>query len=257
MIALVTGATSGLGKDMAILFAKERYNIIAVARNKEKLESIKEKIEKKYSVKVDTFRCDVSDKEAVTRLHEDVKKKYGTIDVLINNAGFGDCGFFTETDSSFDASMIETNVLGMHLMFKLFLKDMKEANKGHILNVASIAGFMPGPLMATYYASKAYVVRLSQAVQYELKVQESDVKVSVLCPGPVDTNFNNVANVKFSLKGDDSRRVALKAINGMFKGKEMIFSSTKIKLAAIGSKFLSYKTARKICFGAQKKKISR
>lgn len=254
MVALITGASSGLGRDMAEELAKRNYDIIAVARNVEKLEKIKKQIEEKYKVNVDVKRCDVSDKEAVAKLHKQVYEKYGTIDVLINNAGFGDCGYFTETDTSWDSSMVETNVLGMHLLFKLFLKDMKERDKGYILNVASIAAFMPGPLMATYYATKAYVLRLTQAIQYELKMQDSNVKVSVLCPGPVDTGFNSVANVKFSMKGDDSKKVAAKAIKGMFAGKEVIFSSFKIKMASIGSKLLSYKIARKICFNVQKRK---
>ena len=257
MVALVTGASSGLGRDMAIELAKRHYDIIAVARNMDKLKELKKEILKEYEVRVDIRRCDISNKEAIGKLHKEIYDDYGIIDVLINNAGFGDCGFFTETDASWDSSMIETNVLGMHLLFKLFAKDMKEANKGNILNVASIAGFMPGPLMATYYATKAYVVRLSQAIQYELKKQESNVKVTILCPGPVDTNFNKVANVKFAIKGDDSKRVALKAINAMFKGKEMVFSSFGVKMASIGSKLLSYKLARKICYGVQEKKISK
>ena len=254
MVALVTGASSGLGRDMAIELAKRHYDIIAVARNMDKLKELKKEILKEYEVRVDIRRCDISNKEAIGKLHKEIYDDYGIIDVLINNAGFGDCGYFTETDTAFDVSMVETNVLGMHLLFKLFLKDMKERDKGYILNVASIAAFMPGPLMATYYATKAYVLRLTQAIQYELKMQDSNVKVSVLCPGPVDTGFNSVANVKFSMKGDDSKKVAAKAIKGMFAGKEVIFSSFKIKMASIGSKILSYKMARKICFNVQKRK---
>ena len=163
MIALVTGASSGIGRDIARELAKRKYDIIAVARGREALENLKAELEKDYQVKVDVKEQDLTDREGCKKLHQDIKEKYGTIDVLVNDAGFGTCGKFTETDLEKEIKMIDTNVVALHILTKLFLQDMVKEDKGHILNVASIAGFMPGPLMATYYSTKSYVVRLTQS----------------------------------------------------------------------------------------------
>ena len=199
MIALVTGASSGIGRDIARELAKRKYNIIAVARNEDALKELKNELEKEYEVNVDVRAMDLIDRDGCRKLHDDVKSQYGIIDVLVNDAGFGTCGKFTETDLDKELGMIDTNVVALHILTKLFLIDMVEADKGHILNVASIAGFMPGPLMATYYSTKSYVVRLTQSIRQELFMQGSHVKISALCPGPVKTNFNKVADVKFNL----------------------------------------------------------
>ena len=145
--------------------------------------------------------------------------------MLVNNAGFGTCGEFTDTDLDKELKMIDTNVTAYHILTKLFLQDMTKKNKGHILNVASIAGFMPGPLMATYYSTKAYVVRLTQSIRQELAMKESKVKVSALCPGPVRTNFNKVADVKFNVPGQSSEYVAKYAVHKMFLNRTLIFPS--------------------------------
>ncbi len=126
--------------------------------------------------------------------------KNENIDFVINNAGFGVFGKITETNLEKEVNLINTNITAVHILTKLFLKDMVAKNEGRILNVASIAGFAPGPLMAAYYSSKAYVLRLTESIYEELRREKSNVKVSVLCPGPVATNFNNVANVHFSIK---------------------------------------------------------
>ncbi len=183
MIALVTGASSGIGRDIARELAKRKYNIIAVARNEDALKELKNELEKEYEVNVDVRAMDLIDRDGCRKLHEDVKSQYGTIDVLVNDAGFGTCGKFAETDLDKELGMIDTNVVALHILTKLFLIDMVEADKGHILNVASIAGFMPGPLMATYYSTKSYVVRLTQSIRQELFMQGSHVKISALCPG--------------------------------------------------------------------------
>ena len=203
-IALITGASSGIGRDMARDLAERGYNLILVARDKERLEELK----KEFKVKVTIISTDLSDSNNCKELYKEVKDKFGKIDILINNAGFGEFGFFTETNLDKEISLINTNVTAVHILTKLFLKDMKEADSGIILNVASIAGFLPGPLMAAYYSSKSYVLRLSQSIREELKKQKSNVKISVLCPGPVNTNFNNVAGVKFGLPSFTSEHVA-------------------------------------------------
>ena len=152
--------------------------------------------------------------------------------------------------------MINTNILAYHILTKLYLKDMKKRNSGKILNVASIAGFMPGPLMATYYATKAYVVRLSEGIREELKKEKSKVQISILCPGPVKTNFDEVANVKFKIRQADSMKVAKYAIKKLEKGKFYIVPGLDVKFAKLGAKIFPTNLVSKVTYMVQKRKIS-
>lgn len=247
MRALITGASSGIGRDIAKELSKKGYDLILVARNLEKLNEVKEKLE----TNVETVSMDISNPENCKQLHE----KYKDIDILVNNAGFGDCGYFDKTNLEKELQMINTNIVAYHVLTKLYLKDMKAKNSGKILNVASIAGFMPGPLMATYYSTKAYVVRLSEAIREELKKESSKVQISILCPGPVDTNFNKVADVQFALKGLSSEYVAKYTTDKLFKGKFYIVPGWKIKLAKFGAKIAPNALVAKICYNMQKRKI--
>ena len=255
MIALVTGASSGIGRDMARYLNKLGYDLIITARDRAKLEDLKEELEAKNDKFVDILVKDLSKKEDCINLYNEVKEKYNQIDILINNAGFGLCSEFSEANLEFELSMIDTNIKAVHILTKLFLKDMIEKDSGRILNVASIAAFMPGPLMATYYSSKAYVLRLSQAIKEELRRKKSKVKISVLCPGPVNTNFNNVANVSFSLKGYSSEYVAKYAIDKMLNDKTIITVGWKIKLARFFSKISPDFLSARVCYNVQKKKM--
>ena len=252
-IALITGASSGIGRDMARDLAQRGYNLILVARDQERLEKLK----KEFKVEVMTISTDLSEYENCKKLYEEVKNKFGSIDILINNAGFGEFGFFTETNLDKEISLINTNITAVHILTKLFLKDMKEVNKGRILNVASIAGFLPGPLMAAYYSSKSYVLRLSQSIREELKKQKSNVKISVLCPGPVNTNFNNVAGVKFGLPSFTSEHVAKYTIKKVLKNKFLIIPGLTIKLTAFVSKIIPSNILSKFVYISQKKKEER
>ena len=247
MRALITGASSGLGRDIAKELSQKGYDLILVARNLEKLNEVKEKLE----TNIETVSMDISNPENCKQLYE----KYKDIDILVNNAGFGDCGYFDKTNLEKELQMINTNIVAYHILTKLYLKDMKAKNSGKILNVASIAGFMPGPLMATYYSTKAYVVRLSEAIREELKKESSKVQISILCPGPVDTNFNKVADVQFALKGLSSEYVAKYTTDKLFKGKFYIVPGWKIKLAKFGAKIAPNTLVAKICYNMQKKKI--
>ena len=247
MKALITGASSGIGRDIAKELSQKGYDLILVARNLEKLNEVKEKLE----TNVETVSMDISNPENCKQLHE----KYKDIDILVNNAGFGDCGYFDKTNLEKELQMINTNIVAYHVLTKLYLKDMKDKNSGKILNVASIAGFMPGPLMATYYSTKAYVVRLSEAIREELKKENSKVQISILCPGPVDTNFNKVADVQFALKGLSSEYVAKYTTDKLFKGKFYIVPGWKIKLAKFGAKIAPNALVAKICYNMQKRKI--
>lgn len=255
MIALVTGASSGIGRDIARELAKRKYNIIAVARGKEALENLKKELEEEYKINVDVRAMDLIDREGCKKLHNEVKEGYGTIDILVNDAGFGTCGKFTETDLDKELGMIDTNIVALHILTKLFLQDMVKADKGHILNVASIAGFMPGPLMATYYSTKSYVVRLTQSIRHELFKQKSKVKISALCPGPVATNFNKVADVKFNLAEADSEYVAKYAVRLMFRNRTLIFPNFFIWLGRVFAKLLPDQISAFFCYYAQRRKI--
>lgn len=246
MKALITGASSGIGRDMARYLGKKGFDLILVARRKDKLEELKSDIK----TNVEIICMDVSKKENCIELFNKVKD----VDILINNAGFGTFGEFDKTDLETEINMIDTNIKAVHILTKLFLQDMKAKNKGYILNVASIAGFLPGPLMATYYSSKSYVLRLTQGINEELKKCKSNVKLSVLCPGPIKTEFQERAGVKFNTKALTSEYVAKYAIEKMLKGKEIIVPGIKIKLAKFGSKIVPDKILAKITYKMQEKK---
>lgn len=249
MKALITGASSGLGADMARVLVEEGHEVILVARRKTKLEKLAKELGDKASVII----MDVSSTFNCMQLYNQVKKE--KIDILINNAGFGLFGDFAGTNIDKELDMIDLNIKGVHTLTKLFLKDFKKQDKGYILNVASSAGFMSGPLMSTYYATKNYVVSLTEAIHEELKKEGSNVSVSALCPGPVDTEFNRVAGVSFSMKPMSSDQVAKYAIKKMFDEKTLIIPGLKIKLAIFMTRFLPRKLITKIVYKIQTKKL--
>lgn len=248
MKALVTGASSGMGKDMAKYLASLGYDLIVVSRDKEKLE----RIYKDEKVKVTIIDMDLTDTDNCIKLHEMLKKE--NIDILINNAGFGDAGKFTKTNLDKELEMIDLNVKSYHVLTKLFLTDFVKRDYGRILNVASIAGFMYGPYMATYYATKNYVVSLTLGIIRELKKDKSKVKVSLFCPGPVRTNFNNVANVKFNIGSISSEYASIYAIDNMFKNKEVIVPPN-MKLAKLLVKIAPYNIVTLINSYVQERKV--
>lgn len=250
MKALITGASSGIGLDMAKYLAIKKYELILVARDKEKLEKIQEILPTKVTIIV----ADLSNEQKVKELYVLTKKE--NIDILINNAGFGSFGYFTETELTTDLNMINTNIKALHILTKSFLKDMEKRNSGYIMNVSSSAAFQPGPLMSTYYATKSYVYQLSEALYYEQKKKKSNVHISVLCPGPVATNFNNAAGVKFSVKPLKSSFVAKYAIDKMLANKMLIIPGFKMKCAKFLSRFISDKLLLRITYRIQKKKVN-
>ncbi|MBQ9318863.1 MAG: SDR family NAD(P)-dependent oxidoreductase [Bacilli bacterium] len=246
MKVLITGASSGIGRDLARVLSKTYDEMVLVGRDKERLESLQKEL---TNAKIKIVSLDISNMDNCIQLFEDNKD----MDLLINNAGFGDCGFFDETDLHKDFNMINTNIVGLHILTKLYLEEMKKKNSGHILNVASIAGFMPGPLMATYYATKNYVVRLSEAIRVELKKEKSKVKISILCPGPVNTKFNQRANVKFNLQGMESMKLAEYAVKHL--NRFYIVPGLGVKITRFFSHIVSSNMMAKFCFNIQKKKI--
>lgn len=246
--AMVTGASSGIGRDMALYLASLSYDLILVGRDKERLEELKDKIKTKVKIVI----VDLSNEQKVKELY--VLTKNEDIDLLVNNAGFGVFGEFINTDINEEFKMLDVNIKAVHLLTKLFLKDMVKKNSGMILNVASSAAFMAGPLFSSYYASKSYVYRLSLALNEELRRKKSNVKVAVLCPGPVDTNFNKRAGVRFTLKALKSDYVAKYAIDKLMKGKTIIIPGVKMKLVKFGVRFLPDKFVTRLTYNIQKKK---
>ena len=248
--ALVTGASSGIGKEIAFELNRRGYNLIICARRIDRLEKLKQKLKGNTMI----IQCDLSDKQQCIELHNKVKDK--NISVLVNNAGFGAIGMFNEIPVEREIKMIETNCTAVHILTKLFLKDFIKNDFGYILNVASSAGLMPGgPLMSTYYATKSYITSLSCGISEEIKAITDKVSISVLCPGPVDTEFNNVANVKFNLKSISPEKCAKIAVNGMFKRKLIIIPSADMKASAIAARLLPRKIILPITKTMQTKKI--
>ena len=262
MWALVTGASSGIGRDIARYLYNLGYSLILVARNKDGLDAVKseleensnldkkEKISDKNNDEIQKIKSkEISKKQQILVISKDLSKKeecmnlyeetkHISLDLLVNNAGFGVFGEFIETDIDKEISLINTNITAVHILTKLYLKDMIKKNSGHILNVASIAGMEPGPLMAAYYASKSYVIRLSRAINKEIKKKKSNVKISILCPGPVDTNFNNVAKVVFKAPSMPSEKVAKYGIDKTLKGKLIIIPGVLNKSVRFFSKIV-------------------
>lgn len=249
MKALITGASSGIGKDIAIYLDSLGYEVFLVGRNKENLEETANECKNIKAI----FPYDLSDANNIYKLYDKLKSE--KIDLLVNNAGFGLFGFFNETDLDKELEMIDVNIKAVHILTKLFLKDMIKNNQGKILNVASIAGFYSGPYLSTYYATKNYVLKLTMAISEELKRQKSKVTISCLCPGPVETNFNKVAGGSFKTASLKSSYVAKYGIDKALKGKLIIIPGITIKLGLFASRFIPYKLQLKIFYYIQRGKV--
>lgn len=249
MKILITGASSGMGRDMALYLLENNHEVYVVSRNRKVLKDIY----KDYN-KVKIYEYDLLKEDNCYNLYNELKKE--NIDILINNAGFGDAGNFSKTELTKELDMINLNINAYHILTKLFLQDFIKKDSGHILNVSSMAGFIPGPYMATYYATKNYVTSLTLAIYQELKRSKSKVKVSLFCPGPVNTNFNNVANVHFTIKGLDSKKASKYAIDNMFKNKLLIIPNN-MKLVRILTKISPIKLTLYINSFIQEKKFNK
>ena len=226
------------------------YECILVARSKDKLKELANELQTKSVIK----SYDLSKVDNCYKLYDEVKDM--DIDVLVNGAGFGLFGNTWETDLDRELEMINLNIISLHILTKLFLKDFVKKNKGYILNVASSAGFMAGPKLSTYYSTKNYVLKQTLAIYEELKQIGSNVKISCLCPGPVETNFNNVANCEFSIKALTSKYVAKYAIDKMFKNKLLIIPGFKIKLLYIFGRFVPSKLKLRMTYNIQHNKMN-
>ncbi|MEE0914065.1 MAG: SDR family oxidoreductase [Ruminococcus sp.] len=249
MKALITGASSGIGREIAKYLAKLGYDLIIVARNLEKLNALKAELP---DTDVQIITKDFNNEQDSFDLYEQLKGE--KIDFLVNNAGYGAYGKFTEVPLEKEIGLIHTNIVAVHVLTKLFLRDMIKRNSGYIMNVGSAAGFLAGPTFSSYYASKNYVVRLTQAIHEELRRDKINVKVSALCPGPVQTNFNDVANVKFCIRGLTPEYVAKYAVDKTLKGKMIITPGFEMKATKFIQHFASEKLLTRISYNVQMKK---
>ena len=224
----ITGASSGIGLAFARAYAARGYRLILTARREKRLEALARKLDTPCRI----LPADLASEEECHRICEQLQDE--TIDIFINNAGFGTCGSFAQTDLEKEVAMIDVNVRAMHILCKRMLVQMKARGQGTIVNVASSAGLLPaGPYMAAYYASKSYVVSLTKGIAEELREEKSDVYVCALCPGPVDTEFNEHADVVFALKGISPQQCVRETLRAMGHRKTIIVPSFFVGLGAV------------------------
>lgn len=248
--AVITGASSGIGSEFARVLSQKGYSLILIARREERLIELSHTC----SCECQIMKADLSKEEECYRIF-DALKDY-SIDLLINNAGFGDCGCFIDGDIQKEMDMIKVNIEAVHILTKLFIQKMNEQGYGSILNVASCAGLMPaGPYMSTYYATKAYVTSLTRGIAQELKEKKSPLYIGCLCPGPVDTEFNQVAQVKFALKGISVKQCVEQALKGMKKRKIVIIPSLMMRIMMTLGRFIPVSLYVFIASFQQKRKI--
>ena len=245
MKALITGATSGIGKAIAQEMSRRGISLILTGRNEEALLRMQETL----PVHTEIIALDLAENQAPFTLYEFCRNKQ--VDILVNNAGFGVFGKFSETALQEELELLQVNVRALHILTKLFLRDFKKRNFGKILNVASSAGFLTGPLFSSYYASKNYVVRLSLAIAEELRREKSRVTISILCPGPVDTGFNDRAGVQFRVKALTPEAVAKEAVFGLLTGKLLIIPGLMMRVGVAASKLVPEKLLSRILYHVQ------
>ena len=255
---LITGASKGIGRALAELFAKEGYNLILVARSKQLLDEIKIKLEAQYDTNVEVVIKDLSQDNAAEYIYSETSLKNINVDILVNNAGFGDFGEFHNSNWDKQRMMVQVNVLSLMNMTRLFIKPMIERGYGKILNVASIAAFQPGgPLMAVYYATKAFVLSFTEALSKEL--EGTGVTVTALCPGPTKTDFEQAASMTDSrlfntLKVAAAEEVAIHAYKGLLKGNPVVVHGFINKLLVFGIRFVPRNIVRRVVYIIQNKK---
>lgn len=248
MLAVITGASSGIGKELAYQLAEKKYNLILVARRKDRLEKIKKDLNKN-NIEVEIFAYDLQDLQACKKLIANIQEK--PIDIFVNNAGFGTVGNSFEVDTSRELDMIDLNIKSLHYLTKEMLKIIKD---GQIINISSLAAFLPTPLLASYAATKAYVYSYSLALAYELKKARSLINVMTVCPGPVKTEFNEVANSSPKMKGITVQQCVNSIIRGIEKRKTLVIPSFKMKFLRFIVRFIPNRILLNSAYKIQSKK---
>ncbi|MDG4656754.1 SDR family oxidoreductase [Ectobacillus antri] len=240
---LITGASGGIGKELAYLFAKGGYHLVLIARDESRLQNIANELQNKYGTQATIIAKDLSNQDAVSEAYKELQEKHVQVDYLVNNAGFGLFGEFAKTDLDKELNMIDLNIKTLTHLTKLLLPGMMQRNKGGILNVASTAAFQPGPLMAVYYATKAYVLSFTEALENELK--DTNIKVTALCPGPTQTEFSNRADLGasklFKSGVMDVKQVAAIAYKEFQSGKTIVIPGLKNRILAGSIRFMPRK----------------
>ena len=257
MTALITGASGGIGAELARLFAKDGFNLVLVARRTEKLDELKSELESAYKISVTNFSKDLSEPFSAKAVYDFTQSQNLPIDVLVNNAGFGDFALFADSNLQKQQQMIQLNIATLTELTHLFLPQMISRKNGRILNVASIASFMPGPKMSVYYATKAFVRSFSEALSVELKKTKTGVTVTALCPGPVSTDFWERAEAgKSSLSKHfifaDSKIVAKYGYKRLMKGKILAIPYASTRFCVFLAKILPRSWVRNMIYAVQK-----
>ncbi len=251
--ALITGASGGIGYELSRIHAENNGNLVLVARSKDKLSDLKRDLEEKYHVKVHIISKDLSVPGSVTEVYDEINRENITIDYLVNNAGFGDYKLFADSDWDKQERMINLNITALTHLTWLYLPDMIKRKSGKILNLASTASFQPGPTMSVYFASKAFVLSFSEAINNE--VHEHGITVTALCPGATQSGFQLAASMKDNnpIKGNKfptSREVAEYGYSAMIKGKAVAIHGFKNSVLANAVRFaprsLVVKAARRV-----------
>lgn len=251
--ALITGASGGIGLELARVFAARNYNLVLVARNQTRLQQIADELEARHGIIVRVLARDLTQISSAHEIYDQLQAENVAIDVLVNNAGFATYGAFWETSGDEELQMLQLNITALTLLTKLFLPAMRERRRGKILQVASTAAFQPGPLMAVYYASKAYVLSFSQALSEELR--GSGVTVTALCPGPTESGFQERAAMQESklMQGNfmSAQQVAIEGYRGLMRGRDVVVPGAQNKALRILSKYLPTSMTLKIVKRAQ------
>ncbi|MFL6256266.1 MAG: SDR family NAD(P)-dependent oxidoreductase [Pyrinomonadaceae bacterium] len=258
MTALVTGASGGIGEELARLFAADGHDLVLVARSRDKLARLAAELKEKHAVAARVLAADLARAETPREIFEELSANGVTIDALVNNAGFGTYGLFAETDLKSELELLQVNVVALTHLSKLFLPGMITRRRGYLMNVASTAAFQPGPLMAVYYASKAYVLSLSEALANEC--EGTNVVVSALCPGPTETGFVAAARMEqsklFERAVMDARTVALDGYRGLLAGKTIVIPGLRNNLLARSIGLFPRNLVTKVVRGIQEKRNS-
>lgn len=250
---LITGASSGIGSEMAEVFAKDGYNLILIARNIEALQEKANKLREKNHISIFTFAKDLARITSAQEIYDEVNALGIEVDILINNAGFGTSGLFHETNLNKYLEEIQVNLISLTSLTRLFVEDMVKRKRGKIMNVASTGAFMPGPLFSVYYGSKAYVLSFSEALANELRPY--GITVSALCPGAVKTGFQERAGKTAPKEAMDAKTVALVGYTGLVKGKRVIVPGFIYKVLTNIPRFLPRETVTNISGRLQEKQI--
>ena len=251
---LITGASSGIGRELARVFASQGWSLVLTARNETSLAKLKAELETRHQVQAQLLVQDLAKPDAASLIHAELARSKTKIDILVNNAGFGDYGLFAETDWAKQEDMVQVNILALMHLTRLFLPDMLQAGTGRILNIASVAGFSPGPYMSVYYARKAFDISFSQALASEL--QGTGITVTASCPGPTTSGFQKMAGrgtekLFAALKNATAREVAEFSYKKLMRGRAVAIYGLGNKLLVFMQRFAPRSLVRKVIMHLQ------